>query len=89
MVPETPATLKLADLSSEDFYAFNSLPGVELVREKHGNFALNDLVLELGHLIDRETIRKVELKMLEDKLKLEFGVGERFSLVEKRNKEID
>jgi hypothetical protein len=89
MVPENPASLKLSDLSPEDFYAFNSLTGVEFNREKHGTYSLNELVLELGHLIERDTLRKVELKMLEDKLKQEFGIGQNFSLVEKRNNEID
>lgn len=89
MLPELPAKLRISDLSPEDLYTFNSLPGVSFTRESHGGYALNDLVLELGHLVDRDTIRKVELKMLEEKLKKKFSIKEGFSLVEKRNKEID
>lgn len=55
----------------------------------HGSFAVNDLVVEMSHLLDRDTARKVELKMLEGRLKHEFDLGHNFSLVDRRNKEID
>ena len=55
----------------------------------HGEFALNELVLELSHMIDRDTIRKTELKLLEKTLKSEFNLSDDFNLVDQRNKEID
>ena len=55
----------------------------------HSNFSFNDIVLEMSHLIDRDTVRKVELKMLEAKLKNDFQLGQAFSLVQSRNKEVD
>lgn len=62
---------------------------MQIDRKKHGSYAVNDLVLELAHLVDRDTIRKVELTMLEQKLKQEFQLGRAFSLVQSRNKEVD
>lgn len=46
-------------------------------------------MLELVHFIDTDTIRKVELGFLEDNLRKEWELADDFSLVEKRNKEID
>ena len=89
MVPDSPAALRINNLSPEDFYALNTIPGVQFDRKLHGDFALNDLVVEMSHLIDRETIKRVELKMLEGRLRQEFSLGQNFSLVDKRNKEID
>lgn len=89
MVPASPAAVRIDSLSPEDFYALNNIPGVEFNRDMHGAYALNELVVELSQLIDRDTIRKVELKMLEGRLKHEFSLGHSFSLVDKRNKEID
>jgi hypothetical protein len=89
MIPAAPSAIRMDTLKPEDFYALNNITGVEFDRKQHGAFALNDLVLELSHLIDRDTIRKVELKMLEGKLKHEFALGHDFSLVDRRNKEID
>jgi hypothetical protein len=40
-------------------------------------------------LIDRDTIKKTELKLLEKNLKAEFNLSEDFNLVEQRNKELD
>lgn len=48
MVPPTPSSAKLSDLSPEDFYTLNAIPRVKIDRDQHGNFALNDLVLELA-----------------------------------------
>jgi len=81
MVPESPSNLKIENLTPEDLYALNNLPGVLIERKKHSNFSVNDIVLEMSHLIDRDTVRKVELKMLEAKLKNEFKLSKAFSLV--------
>ena len=50
---------------------------------------MNDLVLELSHFIDPETIRKVEVGFLEENLRREWQLAEDFNLIERRNKEID
>ncbi|MFO0116121.1 MAG: hypothetical protein ACK521_00360 [bacterium] len=89
MVPDCSSNLKIEDLSPEDLYALNNLPGVQIDRKSHSYFSVNDIVLELSHLIDRDTVRKVELKMLEAKLKSEFQLGDSFNLVQSRNKEVD
>jgi hypothetical protein len=40
--------LRIKDLSNNDIRQFNELPRVELKRELHGDFALNDLLLEVS-----------------------------------------
>ena len=91
MVPEEPSNLTLAEgLNAEDFYTLNSLNRVSLEdAEQRSSIALNDLVLELSHFIDPETIRKVELGFLEENLRKEWRLADDFNLVERRNKEID
>ena len=91
MVPEEPSNLTLAEgLNAEDFYTLNSLNRVSLEdAEQRSSIALNDLVLELSHFIDPDTIRKVELGFLEENLRKEWRLADDFNLVERRNKEID
>lgn len=48
LVPAEPSGAKLGDLSPEDIYTLNAIPRVKIEREKHGKFALNDLVVELA-----------------------------------------
>jgi coproporphyrinogen III oxidase-like Fe-S oxidoreductase len=48
LVPAKPTTLRIKDLSNNDIRQFNELPRVELKRELHGDFALNDLLLEVS-----------------------------------------
>ena len=50
---------------------------------------VNDLVLELAHFVDKDTVRKVELGLLEDTLRRKWQLADDFSLVNSRNKEID
>ena len=70
MVPKQPTSLSLAEaLSPEDFYMLNSLSRVSIQGEQREAIALSDLMLELVHFIDSDTVRKVELQFLEDKLK--------------------
>lgn len=64
MVPKSHSKQSLEDLSAEDIFALNQIPNVELSREKHGKFALNDLVLELSHFLDDEVINRVEMEVL-------------------------
>ena len=90
LVPETPSGLSLEEaLTPEDFYLLNSLSKVSIAGDLKHDIALSDLVLELSHFVDNDTVRKVELSFLEQKLKDEWELAKDFSLVEKRNKEID
>lgn len=89
MLPSRPTSLKISNLLPEDLYALNSVPKVDLHPTVHGDFSLNDLIVELTHLIDSETVRKVELSMLEQKLKTEWDLADNFQLVNQRNKESD
>jgi len=70
MVPSEPSTLSLADaLRPEDFYQLNSLNRVYIDDQQSTQIALNDLVLELSHFVDNDTVRKIELGLLESRLK--------------------
>ena len=90
LVPEEATSLSLGEaLSAEDFYALNSLSRVSIKEGQGSQIALSDLVLELAHFIDADTIRKMELGLLEDAFKKEWQLEDDFSLVERRNKEID
>lgn len=89
-MPAEPSKLSLGEaLSPEDIYALNSLSRVSIDKDQKSAIALNDLVLELNNFVDSETIRKVELGLLEDTLKQEWKLSEDFRLVSARNKEID
>ena len=88
MLPKNFSNLKYEDLSSSDMYALNSVPNVEFQIEKHGDFFLTDLILELGHFLDQEPVEKVELEIISEKLKKEFKLGDDYKLVESRNKEV-
>jgi hypothetical protein len=62
MLPHTYSKSALGKaMTAEDMYAFNQIPHVELEREKHGQYAINDLVLELSHFIDDEVVNRVEM----------------------------
>lgn len=90
LVPGNPSKLTLADaLSPEDFYTLNSLNRVSINGSQRDEIALNDLVLELSHFIDPQTIRNIELSMLEQSLRDTWDLQQDFKLVERRNKEID
>ena len=90
LVPSEPSKLSLAEaLTPEDFYGLNSLSRVDINVDQAHEIALNDLILELSHFVDTETVRKVELGLLEEKLRQKWKLADDFSLVEKRNKEID
>ena len=70
MVPQVPSNLTLQEaLSPEDFYVLNSLSRVSISENLGHEIALNDLVLELSNFIDPDTVKKVELSILEDSLK--------------------
>ena len=88
MVPNSPSSIKISNLSPNDIYALNCIPKVHLDQKKHGDYALNDLVLEMSHLVERSTVRNIDLGILEDSLKTEWDLGQNFSLIDKRNKEV-
>jgi hypothetical protein len=69
MIPSKSSATRVDSLKAEDFYTLNQINGVEFTREKHGAYALNDLVLELTHFLDQDLVRNVELTCLEEKLK--------------------
>jgi hypothetical protein len=52
MIPSKSSATRVDSLKAEDFYTLNQINGVEFTREKHGAYALNDLVLELTHFLD-------------------------------------
>ena len=90
MVSDEPTNLTLNEsLSAEDFYTLNTLNRVCIEDAQRDQIALSDLVLELAHFIDPETIRKVELGFLEENLRQEWQLADDFDLIERRNKEID
>ena len=82
MLPETASSIMLKALSPDDFYQLNSLPKVQIDRKAHGNYALNDLVLELSNFLEEDTVRKVELSLLEGSLKKTWKLQDDFRLVE-------
>jgi hypothetical protein len=50
-------SLKLTDLSPNDIYQLNTLPNVD-INDTLGSFSLSELILELNHFIDNNTILK-------------------------------
>jgi len=79
MLPKKSSGLQVKDaLHAEDIFALNQVPGVEITREKHGGFAVNDLMLELSHFIDEDVINRVEMQMMSDKLKKDWDLPEHF-----------
>lgn len=87
MVPENESRLRIDSISAEDMYTLNSMPLVDLKRDVHGGYALNDVVLELSHFLDMDTIKNVELACLEDSLRKEWELSHDFKLVDTVNKE--
>lgn len=69
MIPRNYSKHSLNKLSGEDIFALNQIPGVKFDREKHGNYALNEIVLELSHFIDEEAINRIELSIMSDNIK--------------------
>jgi hypothetical protein len=88
MLPASATSLTLKDLTGEDLFALNQVPNVQLSRKDHGNFAVNDLVLELSHFLDEDVVNRVELQLMSDRLKKDWGLPENFKIIETRNKEI-
>ena len=61
MLPKYHSKLQIGEaLSAEDIFALNQVPNVEIDRQLHGSYALNDLVLEISHFLDEEIVNRVE-----------------------------
>jgi hypothetical protein len=88
MVPQIPTKLTVEDLDAKTLYALNSVSKVSIEREKHGQFSVSDLVVELSHFLDEDVVNKVETEIFSDKLRKEWGLSKDFKAVETRNKEI-
>lgn len=89
LLPANHSHKKINSVSAEDLFTLNSIPRVEIDRSKHGNYALNDIILELGHFLDQDLVEKVNLSLLSDNMRQDWGLHPEFQLVETRNKEID
>ena len=80
--------MTLNDIDAKNYYALNAIPKVQLDRDMHGKFSLNDLVLELSHFLDEEVVNKVETEIFSERLRKEWGLSPEFKIIETRNKEI-
>jgi hypothetical protein len=88
MLPKQHSSLSIKDLDAKTMYALNSISRVAFERDRHGDYALNDLIVELGHFIDEEVVNRVETEVFSDRLKKEWGLSQDFKVCETRNKEI-
>lgn len=62
-VPSVPTSNTIAKIDHKSLYALNSLANVKIDRDLHGQFSLNELVLELSHFLDSEIIDKIEMNV--------------------------
>ena len=88
MVPKEATKMRIGDVEAKSLYALNSISKVSIEREKHGQYSLSDLVVELSHFIDEEVVNKVEAEMFSERLRKDWGLSKDFKIVETRNKEI-
>lgn len=65
-------------MSPEDLFTLNSIPRVDIDRKQHGNFALNDLVIELSHFLDQDLVEKVNMSLLSNDMRKEWGLHPQF-----------
>lgn len=87
-MPEQPYSKSFKDLSVNDKAVLNDIPSVHF-GESHDKFALNDLCLELSQVFDHEAVREVEMKAIEQNFRSKWQLSDNFSLVQRRNREID
>jgi len=89
MLPKRGSSkLTLSALDAQSLYALNSISRVNIDTERHGAYALSDLVLELSHFLDEEVVNKVETEIYSERMRQEWGLSKDFKAVESRNKEI-
>jgi hypothetical protein len=63
LVQNKTSQLTIGDLEAKSIYTLNSVSKVQLDRDRHSKFALNDLVLEISHFLDEEVVNKVEMEI--------------------------
>lgn len=88
LLPSNQTKLGMKDIDAKDYYSLNSISKVQLDRDMHGQYSLNELVLELSHFLDEEVVNKVETEIFSDRLRKEWGLSKDFKVIETRNKEI-
>jgi len=59
-------------------FTLNSIPRVNIDRKQLGDYALNDLVLELSHFLDQDLVEKVNLSLLSEGMRTEWGLHPEF-----------
>ena len=69
MLPAAPSSLTIGEIDAKSMYALNAIARVQVERERHGGYSVNDLVVELAHFIDEEVVNKVETEMFSEKLR--------------------
>lgn len=52
LLPDIHTSLTINDVDAKSIYTLNSLRRVNIDRDKHNKFSLNDLVLELSNFLD-------------------------------------
>ena len=75
MVPEKPSSLRLDSITHKDLETLNGISQVEFSAERHGHFALNDLVVELGVFLDSDTVNRVDLTCFEHGMSQAWGLS--------------
>ncbi len=89
MLPkEGSSKLTVNSIEAKSLYALNSISRVNIDRERHGSFAMNDIILELSHFLDEDVVNKVETQIYSERMRQEWGLSKDFSAIETRNKEI-
>jgi len=88
LLPSKPSALKVLNLSATDLYSLNSISNVNFCPETHKDHAVNDIILELAHFLDADTIEKVELEIAGEALKRQFALSPDFKFAEAKNKEV-
>jgi len=87
MVPAEPCSYTIGNLGREDNQHLNSVPLVNVKGLE--KYAINDLILELNHFLDKNTIETIEKEVFVEGLKQEWDLPKDLMLSETRNKEID
>ena len=88
MVPESSTKLTIGEIEAKSLYALNSVSRVSFERERHGQYSLSDLVVELSHFLDEDVVNKIETEVFSERLRKEWGLSPGFKVIETRNKEI-
>ncbi len=63
-------------LTSEDVYQFGTIHNVDV--SNLGDFAVNDIVLDLMTIIDSNSIERIEKQIYVNNMKKEWGISQNF-----------